>query len=179
LTKHLKQLETSGLAAVWSDRSLALGESWEHRILEEIRAADIVLLLVSPDYLTSTFVRDNELPLIRERQAAGAHVIPVILAEGLWQADRYIGSLQAFGQGKALHAPTTLTFQREAADLVKELHELIASRRQGGEPAEPVTPVGRVDASGLAFKGSQLQTQIYVNTRAEELDAGLRAALRT
>jgi hypothetical protein len=33
---------------------------------------------------------------------------------------------------------------------------------------------GRVDASGAAYAGSQLQTQLYVNARAAELDASLR-----
>jgi hypothetical protein len=37
----------------------------------------------------------------------------------------------------------------------------------------------RIDSEGRAFKGSQLQTQIYVNRRADELDAAIRDELST
>lgn len=39
--------------------------------------------------------------------------------------------------------------------------------------------VSRIDSEGRAFKGSQLQTQVYVNRRADELDAAIRAELPT
>ncbi len=54
---HLRQLETAGYAEVWFDRKLELGESWEQRILDEVRQADVILLLVGPAYLGSEFVQ--------------------------------------------------------------------------------------------------------------------------
>ena len=112
LAGHLRQLETAGNVGVWFDGRLEIGESWERRILDEVRRSDIILLLVSPNYLASRFVVDYELPLIEEIQATGARVVPVIVAPCAWRSHRYIGSLQAFDHGRELKAPTTITFGR-------------------------------------------------------------------
>ena len=195
---HLEQLETLGLAELWFDRHLELGEAWESRIFEEIRRADVVLLLVSPAFLASTFINERELPLVREVGETGASVIPIVVAPCLWEQHPYIGSLQAFGQGRPVESPTTRTFARQAAELVRQLSALLQSPAHrealtagaaveasaalpgGGEMLTEEAQTGaRVDASGAAYKGSQLQTQIYANARTEELDAAVRDALPT
>lgn len=190
LVDHLRQLETGGLAEVWFDRRLELGESWEQRIEGEVARADVVLLLIGPAYLASTFISRRELPLIAERGKGGALVIPVVLAPCTWRDHQYIGTLQAFEQGRELKAPTTITFGRQAAELVEQLRRLIATghapspaatappREDEGAPlaAHPAS-TGRIDAAGIAFKGSQLQTQIYVNARPQTLDAAVREKL--
>jgi len=193
---HLEQLETLGLAELWFDRHLELGEAWESRIFDEIRR--VVLLLVSPAFLASTFINERELPLVREVGETGASVIPIVVAPCLWEQHPYIGSLQAFGQGRPVESPTTRTFARQAAELVRQLSALLQSPAHrealtagaaveasaalpgGGEMLTEEAQTGaRVDASGAAYKGSQLQTQIYANARTEELDAAVRDALPT
>lgn len=64
LEGHLRQFETLGLAELWFDRRLELGEAWETRIFDEIQRSKIVLLLISPEFLASEFIREKELPLI-------------------------------------------------------------------------------------------------------------------
>jgi TIR domain len=193
---QLRQLEKRGLVHVWLDRDLEAGESWEQRILEEVRRSDLILLLVSPAYLTSEFVDGSELPLIQDVASSGARVMPLIIARSQWKTHPYIGSLQAFMQGRELEAPETRTFDRQIADLVEEvrsiavangkpedLAELQRASRASEATAEPkdaeASTRSRVDAVGMAYKGSQLQTQIYVNARTSELDEAVRAALPT
>lgn len=198
LAGQLRQLETGGLAEVWFDRKLELGEPWEQRIESEVAAADIVLLLISPAYLASAFVADRELPLIAGRAHQGARVIPVILAPCGWREHPYISTLQAFDQGRELKAPTTITFGRQAAALVEQVRQLlgeVAAPQQApplpassepivtevslsAQPPETTTPnASRVDLKGIAFKGSQLQTQLYVNAATSAVDAAVLTAL--
>lgn len=190
---HLKALERQGIAEIWFDQRLELGESWEDRIVREIQRARLVLLLVTPAYLASEFVTRRELPLIEEAGRKGTRVVPVIAASCAWRGHPYIGRLQAHGQGRELKAPTTITFGKQAAALVEELARLIrrdvgepgshtrpaeaapASRRQGCEGRSSDT-LSRADDTGSAVKGSQRQVQVYVNTRQKELESAIRAA---
>jgi len=197
VARQLAQLETAGQAEVWFDRDLEMGESWEGRIMDVVQRADVVLLLVSPAYLASSFVSNSELPAIAERGRQGARVVPVVIAPCNWQQHPYIGSLQAFQQGHELRAPTTITFGRQAAELVKQLSQLLdAPPAATPEPAPPTEPSRRApptalalpdadsapsalrtDEAGLAFKGSQLQTQLYVNAKTTDLTEAVSQAL--
>jgi len=197
VARQLGQLEMAGQAEVWFDRDLELGESWERRIIDVVQRADVALLLVSPAYLASSFVSSSELPAIAARNEQGARVVPVIIAPCNWKQHPYIGSLQAFQHGQELRAPTTITFGRQAAKLVEQLSQLIeAAPLASAEPAPPAEPNRgraktlavappdtepasgrRTDETGLAFKGSQLQTQLYVNVKIAELSEAVSEAL--
>jgi len=183
LAAQLEQLKSLGIAETWIDQEIALGESWEAAIAEAAARAHVVLLLVGPAYLASGFAHDRELGLIQEAGDRGSRVIPVIVGECSWQAHPYIGSLQAFAGGEVLRKPTTVTFGRQAARLVEELRTLLEKPdvedpdeepRVATEPAGAEDPPrGRADTGGLAFKGSQLQTQLYVNARPQALNAAI------
>lgn len=185
LAEHLDQLRSMGRAETWFDRDLSLGDSWEERLHEEVAAASVVLVLVSHQYLAGGFVLEKELPLIERAAERGASVIPVIVGDCAWRSHGFIGSLNAFNSGNRLEAPTTKTFGRQAATLVDALAALGTSAPDGPEKAEPkaIRPeqpkprATRTDAAGLAFKGSQLQTQLYVNAATDVLDDAVREAV--
>jgi len=76
---HLSGLKRSGLISAWHDRMLLPGDSLEE-ITQWIEKADIILFLVSPDFLESPFIQENEVKRAMERHRNGeARVIPVIL----------------------------------------------------------------------------------------------------
>lgn len=189
LVDRLRELEAVGTAEIWFDRRLEIGGAWELEIAQEIDRAEIVVLLVSPSYLTSEFINSTEIPLIRKAvESRGVRVVPVILEDCLWRAHPYLGGVQAFDRGRALEAPSTRTFQRRASELVATLHRMVQTETSAERVREPASPEhnstgdrksqrGRTDESGLAFKGSQLQTQLYVNARQEELDAAILRGL--
>src|SRR5262245_46598699 len=55
LDVHLTPLVRDGLIEVWSDHAVAVGSDWERDILHELAAADIVILLVTPDFVASAY----------------------------------------------------------------------------------------------------------------------------
>lgn len=47
---------------LWDDRAILAGEAWKREILQAIAESDVGLLLVSPAFLGSEFIGDEELP---------------------------------------------------------------------------------------------------------------------
>lgn len=86
LEKFLVSLKRSDAISVWQDRELEGGTEYEEKIMAELNAADIILLLVSQDFIASDFIWSRELKTAMERHESGAaRVIPVILRECDWQ----------------------------------------------------------------------------------------------
>jgi hypothetical protein len=85
LDKFLKVLKRSGKIATWNDRELIAGQEWNENIMYELREANIILLLVSVDFIASDFIWDNELVEAMKRHEAGtACVVPIILRNCQW-----------------------------------------------------------------------------------------------
>lgn len=94
LKMHLKPLQHEGLIDVWYDRDISAGEEWEQEISKQLSAAQIILLLVSPDFINSDYCYGIEMKRALERHKRGeARVIPVILRPIYWQGA--LGKIQA------------------------------------------------------------------------------------
>jgi len=77
---HLSSLRQQGVISSWHDRQIVAGSEWEEEIDRHMRTADIILLLVSPDFVNSKYCYDIELPYAIARHDAGeAYVIPILL----------------------------------------------------------------------------------------------------
>jgi internalin A len=95
LDTHLKLLQREGIIEAWHDRQIAPGQRWEEEINSSLETADIILLLVSADFIASDYSYGIEMKRAIERHAAGdAKVIPVILRDVDWQGAPF-ANLQA------------------------------------------------------------------------------------
>src|SRR5689334_14575040 len=80
LDAHLASLVSQGVLELWHDRVIEAGVVWETEIQERLEAAEIVLLLVSSDFLASPYCYGREMQRALERHDQGlARVIPIIL----------------------------------------------------------------------------------------------------
>ena len=61
LVKHLAALEREQVIKSWHDRMIGLGTDWAGAIDEHINSAQVILLLVSADFLASDYCYDVEL----------------------------------------------------------------------------------------------------------------------
>jgi hypothetical protein len=85
LEKHLKILQRQGIISDWHDRAIAAGAEWEKEIDSHLEAANIILLLISADFIASDYCWGKELTRAMERHdAQQARVIPIILREVDW-----------------------------------------------------------------------------------------------
>ena len=66
---------------IFTDRGMAGGAKWDAETERLLRACDAFLLLVSPNSMTSTYVVEKEIAIIREREKAGAAplFVPLII----------------------------------------------------------------------------------------------------
>ncbi len=105
LETHLKLMERLGMIQCWSDRRITAGDEWKGKLDEHLENADIVLLLVSPDFFASDYCYDIEMRRALERQEAGeTRVVPVIVRDVDWTPAPF-GKLQALpAGGKAVEA---------------------------------------------------------------------------
>jgi len=82
LKKHLKVLSKySGDVDYWVDTKLRGGDRWREEITKAINNANVVILLVSTDFLASDFITSDELPpILRKAQEDGTRILPLIVA---------------------------------------------------------------------------------------------------
>ena len=98
LDNHLSLLRRQGVIAGWHDRRITAGTEWAGAIDAHLRRAQIILLLVSADFLASDYCYDVELHQAMARHEAGeARVIPIILRAADWHSALF-GRLQALPQ---------------------------------------------------------------------------------
>lgn len=95
LDKHLSMLKRSGVIAGWHDRKIVPGAEWSGEIDKHLEASNVILMLVSSDFLASEYCYEIEMTRAMERHAQGAaRVIPIILRMCDWQGAAF-GKLQA------------------------------------------------------------------------------------
>jgi hypothetical protein len=95
LEKHLAALKNQGVLEIWHDRKIIAGQEWENEINGNLSNADIILLLISADFIASRYCYDIEMIRALERHNANeAIVIPIILRPADWHKMPF-GKLQA------------------------------------------------------------------------------------
>ncbi len=80
LKSHLKPLQRQGLIEIWNDRDISAGTDIEKEISLQLNSAQIILLLISSDFMASDYCYGIEMQRAIERHNRGeARVIPIIL----------------------------------------------------------------------------------------------------
>lgn len=99
LVKHLEPLKKLGLIESWDDQEINAGEEWKKQISQQLEKADIILLLISIDFINSSYCTEIEVTkaLERRKQESNISVIPVILRNCLWKYD-FLSELNALPQ---------------------------------------------------------------------------------
>ncbi|GHO98840.1 hypothetical protein KSF_088880 [Reticulibacter mediterranei] len=86
LETHLSALRQQGVITEWHDRKIVAGTNWKQSIDTHLTTANIILLLISPDFLASDYCYGIEMQHALERHKVGeASVIPVILRPVDWK----------------------------------------------------------------------------------------------
>jgi internalin A len=103
LQTHLKLLQRLGFIDTWHDRKIEAGDEWKRKIDENLERADIILLLVSANFIASDYCYEKEMKRALERHEKGeARVVPVIVRDVNWMGAPF-AKLQALPKdGKAV-----------------------------------------------------------------------------
>jgi integrase len=120
LEKQLRALRRQGIIDIWYDREISPGKEWEVEIDKHLKSADIILLLVSSDFMDSDYCYGIELRRAMQRHERGeAVVIPIILRPVYWQGAPF-GKLQALPtDGKPVIDPSWHYLDRAFYDIAE------------------------------------------------------------
>jgi hypothetical protein len=132
LEVHLAMLKRQGVITIWHDRRLPPGNNIDQGIRTELERADLVLLLVSPDFLASRYCYEIEMARAMERhRASQGKVLPIILRPCDWKSTPF---------GMLLATPTDgrpITKFPDYDDAFLEVTNAIKAALDSGPPSAP------------------------------------------
>jgi len=160
LEKHLSLLKNEGLISVWHDHKIGAGTDFAASIDANLTDAQIILLLVSSDFLASSYCWGVELKLaMRLHESRSAIVIPVILRACDWHSAPF---------GKLLAAPKDGKPIRSWDDVDEALYDVAVRIRTSArvlklEQPSQIEGLSTSESSGPAKQESQqaLQARIF------------------
>jgi len=86
LATHLGNLRNQGVISDWYDGDIPPGTEWKPQIMGHLQTAQIILLLISADFMASNFCYSIELQeAIARHDAKQACVIPIVLRPTDWE----------------------------------------------------------------------------------------------
>ncbi len=136
LDKHLALLKREGMLDLWSDHCIRPSEEFDPAIAAALDASDLILLLISADFMHSDYCSTIEMTHAMDRHAAGsAIVVPIILRPCDWHSAPF-GRLKALPQdGKPVTKWPTL--DDAFLDIVQQLRNLLAEQARARAAAAP------------------------------------------
>ena len=148
LEVHLSLLKHQGLIKTWHDRRITAGSELDVAINENLESADVILLLVSADFIASKYCFSLEMKRALERHEEGtARVVPVILSSCDWHTAPFKKLLAAPKDGKAVTSwanqeEAWTDVARQVRGAVDELHTACArgERPVGEQESAPPAP---------------------------------------
>ena len=73
-----------------SDQDIQIGDQWHEHIQAQLNAAKAVVLLVSPAFLASSYIRNSELPVIlKNATKQGVRIFPILISPSLYKRAKY------------------------------------------------------------------------------------------
>ncbi len=161
LVTHLIPLEREGLIDSWNDRELKVGDNWDIQIKRSLEEAQIVLLLVSPDFISSDYIHRVEIQGALERHQEGkATISPIIIRTIDWDSFS-LGRFQALPTGGK---PISTWVDQDAAwvDVTKGLRILIRGLNKEDVPTHSIPNMETSQSSA---------TQANTNTTVDQLQS--------
>ena len=129
LLSHLRVLRHTGLVDLWSDDRIGAGADWETEIKQAISRANVAILLITANYLTTDFILNQQIPqLLERRHQEGLIVFPIIARACAWDRVEWLRQMQVRPQDgtpvwsdSGSHVDEDLTkIARQVADIIEQ-----------------------------------------------------------
>ncbi len=123
ILKHLSVLSAKNEVSVWSDREIQPGHDWYEEITKAISGSNVALLLISADYLASSFIIKEEIPrLLKRQESSNLMIIPIIIRPCPWRLVSFLSDLQMLPKdGVSLSSLTESELDKNIADIVERI----------------------------------------------------------
>jgi hypothetical protein len=124
LETHLKIFERLGRITGWHRRDIHAGQEWAEVVDQRLNTAQIILLLISPDFIASPYCYGVEMmQALKRHQSGEACVIPILLRPVFYEGAPFERLALLPANGKAI---TSWTHRDEAfTDVVRGLKRIL------------------------------------------------------
>lgn len=107
----------------WDDRRIETGASWRIEIERALAQASCAVLVLSPGFLESKFIRVVELPsLLGRARAEGLHLFPVLAMHCPWKTHDWLEERQLFPGSNPLAGRSTEDIDALLSELAEKIH---------------------------------------------------------
>lgn len=146
----VQQLRVAGLE-VFEDEDIRTGDDWFVEIKDSMDSADVAVLLISVDFLSSKFIRNREVPyLLRLREKRGLRLFPILWSSCAWERVEWLSRLQIFKPEDV--ALDTLSHPRRRSELkrcVSEIASILETEAQQSTLIRRASAPGFLEATKL------------------------------
>lgn len=184
--EQLAVLESEGLIDSFDDTQIGAGENWLARLDQAMHEAQLAVLLISAPFLTSDFIRRDEIPhLFGQHQAAGMKIFPLLIRDCPWEEVRWLQQLKLQMRPKPLRAVAAVPPNQRDKCLADVAREIAGMVRAGNDQPQisPPSDKNESDArrpvpgplAGIAFNDSDVNNVVielqrkHQRSRAEGL----------
>jgi len=128
LLQHLRPLIREGHIQVFSDQNIEPGTVWRVQIQAALDSTRVAILLISPAFLASDFIVDQELPpLLAGAASKGTTIIPVIVASSLFEMTPSLSRFQAANPpSRPLSSMRASEVDKVLANLARAVYQIIS-----------------------------------------------------
>jgi hypothetical protein len=124
LEKHLSNLRRQNVITSWYDGDISPGTDWKSQIIEHLNSDQMILLLISADFMASDFCYSIEMTqAIARHDANQARVLPIILRPTDWKGAPFAKLKVLPTDGKAV--TSWPTHDDAFVDIVQGMREAI------------------------------------------------------
>lgn len=123
------QKELKNKARFWYDRSIRAGENWNEEIQTNILNSQIAILLVSKNFMNSTYITNKEVEKFLTVTVQKFEIIPVMISKCRWKKIKWLSETQQIpGGGRSIESDFKTKPKREAIykQIVAEVDQAIA-----------------------------------------------------
>jgi hypothetical protein len=154
--RGLRHSSEYGLELFIDDERLRAGDHWDEAIERALEAADLGLLLLSPNFLDSDYVMRKEAPRLYERSRSGSvQLVPVLLHTCPYETIPWLKAQHIRPRDKQalsdLEAAGRTELDRALTELTKEIHGFLVGRPVAGvgTTRDAVAPAVARPSSGM------------------------------
>lgn len=148
LEAHLSVLERLRMVdKIWYDGMVQVGANWEDTVLDALHNADIILLLVSADFIASDFCYHQEmLQAVELHEAGKVKTLPIIVRPCLWQKAPFAKLKPILPQnGTPVGSKSWQHEDEPYVEITEEIERIILALKQQQAGEKPIAQsVGRL-----------------------------------
>ena len=182
LDRHLGAQRRLHPTELWSDQDVAVGHSWYPDFQEALESAAVVIAMISPNFLSSSFVdRDEVIRLLTKSEQEGLPIVPVIVRPADWQAVSWLAGRQTLpATGGPLTSSPEADTESVLAAAATEIRFLAQARafrahgdRSGLESLARENLLGQSNEQG----GEKHRFDVFLNHNSEDRPAARKLAI--